>query len=135
MGQSYCFQAKAWIRTYWGLTRNFSSYIYCRRLFLMLGRLFNLSIKLLSYFIQLSEETDIFLLLNEISFFPCRFQVKKKQFFHNFLTIMSFGVLGVFISFSIISVGDFTHYLMLSSNLYIWFITSESSNWECELAG
>ncbi|KAH9804032.1 Sodium/hydrogen exchanger 4 [Citrus sinensis] len=33
-----------------------------------------------------------------------RFQVKKKQFFHNFLTIMMFGVIGVFISVSIITV-------------------------------
>ncbi|KAL0734799.1 hypothetical protein Bca4012_011009 [Brassica carinata] len=33
------------------------------------------------------------------------FQVKKKKFFHNFLTIMSFGVIGVFISTTIISFG------------------------------
>ncbi|KAG2605768.1 hypothetical protein PVAP13_4NG220400 [Panicum virgatum] len=33
----------------------------------------------------------------------CRFQVKKKQFFHNFMTIMSFGVFGVFISVAIVS--------------------------------
>ncbi|XP_047044208.1 sodium/hydrogen exchanger 4-like [Lolium rigidum] len=37
--------------------------------------------------------------------FNAGFQVKKKQFFHNFLTIMSFGVLGVFISVSIVSAG------------------------------
>lgn len=35
----------------------------------------------------------------------CRFQVKKKQFFHNFLTIMLFGVVGVFISALIITAG------------------------------
>ena len=35
----------------------------------------------------------------------CRFQVKKKQFFHNFLTIMLFGVIGVFISALIITSG------------------------------
>ncbi|KAG2611060.1 hypothetical protein PVAP13_4KG114200 [Panicum virgatum] len=34
-----------------------------------------------------------------------RFQVKKKQFFHNFMTIMSFGVFGVFISVAIVSAG------------------------------
>ncbi|CAH2069858.1 unnamed protein product [Thlaspi arvense] len=34
-----------------------------------------------------------------------QFQVKKKKFFHNFLTIMSFGVIGVFISTVIISFG------------------------------
>ncbi|GJM99919.1 hypothetical protein PR202_ga17060 [Eleusine coracana subsp. coracana] len=31
--------------------------------------------------------------------------VKKKQFFHNFMTIMSFGVFGVFISVAIVSAG------------------------------
>ena len=39
--------------------------------------------------------------------FAYRFQVKKKQFFHNFLTIMSFGVFGVFISGAIVSAGRF----------------------------
>jgi hypothetical protein len=34
-----------------------------------------------------------------------RFQVKKKQFFQNFVAIMLFGVVGVFISFAIISAG------------------------------
>ncbi|KAG8094372.1 hypothetical protein GUJ93_ZPchr0012g21652 [Zizania palustris] len=37
--------------------------------------------------------------------FNAGFQVKKKQFFHNFLTIMSFGILGVFISVAIVSTG------------------------------
>ncbi|CAM0884065.1 unnamed protein product [Alopecurus aequalis] len=37
--------------------------------------------------------------------FNAGFQVKKKQFFHNFLTIMSFGVSGVFISIAIVSAG------------------------------
>lgn len=35
----------------------------------------------------------------------CRFSVKKKQFFENFIAIMLFGVVGVFISFAIISSG------------------------------
>ena len=39
--------------------------------------------------------------------FAYRFQVKKKQFFHNFMTIMSFGVFGVFISGAIVSAGRF----------------------------
>jgi len=39
--------------------------------------------------------------------FAYRFQVKKKQFFYNFLTIMSFGVFGVFISGAIVSAGRF----------------------------
>uniref|UniRef100_A0A0E0PX23 Cation/H+ exchanger transmembrane domain-containing protein n=1 Tax=Oryza rufipogon TaxID=4529 RepID=A0A0E0PX23_ORYRU len=37
--------------------------------------------------------------------FNAGFQVKKKQFFHNFLTIMSFGIFGVFISVAIVSTG------------------------------
>lgn len=41
-----------------------------------------------------------------IEFSYSRFQVKKKQFFHNFLTIMMFGVIGVFISSSIITAGN-----------------------------
>ncbi|KAJ0516736.1 putative cation/H+ exchanger, cation/H+ exchanger, CPA1 family [Helianthus annuus] len=35
----------------------------------------------------------------------CRFSVKKKQFFHNFFPIMLFGVIGVFISTSIVAAG------------------------------
>lgn len=42
----------------------------------------------------------------EVTIFPDRFQVKKKQFFHNFLTIMLFGVFGVFISASVITCGN-----------------------------
>lgn len=38
------------------------------------------------------------------------FQVKKKQFFHNFLTIMSFGIFGVFISVAIVSTGSLLIY-------------------------
>lgn len=37
---------------------------------------------------------------------PNRFQVKKKQFFHNFFTIMMFGVIGVFISTFVITCGN-----------------------------
>lgn len=36
-----------------------------------------------------------------------RFQVKKKQFFRNFMTINLFGVIGTLISFAIISFGMF----------------------------
>jgi sodium/hydrogen exchanger 8 len=35
-----------------------------------------------------------------------RFQVKKKEFFRNFVAIMLYGVVGVFISFAIISAGS-----------------------------
>ena len=39
--------------------------------------------------------------------FPlCRFQVKKKQFFRNFGAIMTYGIVGVFISFGVISAGE-----------------------------
>ena len=34
-----------------------------------------------------------------------RFSVKKKEFFRNFIAIMFFGVIGVFISFAVISTG------------------------------
>lgn len=34
-----------------------------------------------------------------------RFQVKKKQFFKNFTTILLFGILGTVISFCLISLG------------------------------
>jgi hypothetical protein len=34
-----------------------------------------------------------------------RFQVKKKQFFRNFITIILFGAIGTLISFVIISLG------------------------------
>lgn len=37
-----------------------------------------------------------------------RFQVKKKNFFHNFFPIMLFGVVGVFISCAIVTVGNNT---------------------------
>lgn len=45
-----------------------------------------------------------------------RFQVKKKQFFHNFLTIMLFGVTGVFISSSIVAAGNSYIYTLGSLN-------------------
>ena len=35
-----------------------------------------------------------------------RFQVKKKQFFRNFGAIMAYGIVGVFISFGVISAGE-----------------------------
>lgn len=38
-------------------------------------------------------------------FLHTRFQVKKKQFFRNFMTIMLFGAVGTLISFVIISAG------------------------------
>ncbi|KAJ0103477.1 hypothetical protein Patl1_04050 [Pistacia atlantica] len=58
-----------------------------------------------SHILQFSEELFFIYLLPPI-IFNAGFQVKKKQFFHNFLTIMMFGVIGVFISSSIITAGS-----------------------------
>ncbi|KAH9652127.1 Sodium/hydrogen exchanger 4 [Citrus sinensis] len=58
-----------------------------------------------SHILRFDEELFFIYLLPPI-IFNAGFQVKKKQFFHNFLTIMMFGVIGVFISVSIITVGS-----------------------------
>ncbi|KAK3014523.1 hypothetical protein RJ639_010073 [Escallonia herrerae] len=58
-----------------------------------------------SHILRFDEELFFIYLLPPI-IFNAGFQVKKKQFFHNFLTIMLFGVIGVFISSSIITVGS-----------------------------
>ncbi|XP_013609990.1 PREDICTED: sodium/hydrogen exchanger 4 [Brassica oleracea var. oleracea] len=57
-----------------------------------------------SHILVFDEELFFIYLLPPI-IFNAGFQVKKKKFFHNFLTIMSFGVIGVFISTTIISFG------------------------------
>ncbi|GLJ26876.1 hypothetical protein SUGI_0525420 [Cryptomeria japonica] len=51
------------------------------------------------------DEDFFFLYLLPPIIFNAGFQVKKKQFFRNFIAIMLFGVVGVFISFAIISAG------------------------------
>ncbi|XP_038973282.1 sodium/hydrogen exchanger 4 [Phoenix dactylifera] len=58
-----------------------------------------------SHILRFDEELFFIYLLPPI-IFNAGFQVKKKQFFHNFLNIMFFGVVGVFISFAIISAGS-----------------------------
>ncbi|KAK7387136.1 hypothetical protein VNO78_27664 [Psophocarpus tetragonolobus] len=58
-----------------------------------------------SHILTFDEELFFVYLLPPI-IFNAGFQVKKKQFFHNFLTIMLFGVIGVFISASIITWGS-----------------------------
>lgn len=45
--------------------------------------------------------------------------MKKKKFFHNFLTIMMFGVIGVFISVAIIVAGS--HKSECIESLFSWF--------------
>ncbi|KAF8410814.1 hypothetical protein HHK36_003351 [Tetracentron sinense] len=58
-----------------------------------------------SHILRFDAELFFIYLLPPI-IFNAGFQVKKKQFFHNFLTIMLFGVVGVFISSIIISSGS-----------------------------
>ncbi|KMT12877.1 hypothetical protein BVRB_4g089680 [Beta vulgaris subsp. vulgaris] len=58
-----------------------------------------------SHIVRFDEELFFIYLLPPI-IFNAGFQVKKKQFFQNFLTIMLFGVIGVFISTTIISTGS-----------------------------
>ncbi|KAL2942980.1 Sodium/hydrogen exchanger 4, partial [Bienertia sinuspersici] len=66
-----------------------------------------------SHILRFDEEQFFIYLLPPI-IFNARFQVKKKQFFQNFLTIMLLGVIGVFISTTIISVGNMqTHSFIL----------------------
>lgn len=57
-----------------------------------------------SHVLQFDEELFFIYLLPPI-IFNAGFQVKKKQFFRNFVAIVLFGVLGVFISFTIIGAG------------------------------
>ncbi|KAL4185288.1 hypothetical protein AMTRI_Chr10g229980 [Amborella trichopoda] len=57
-----------------------------------------------SHILRFDEELFFIYLLPPI-IFNAGFQVKKKQFFRNFFTIMLLGAVGVFISFAIISAG------------------------------
>ncbi|CAN1135957.1 Sodium/hydrogen exchanger 4 [Linum perenne] len=58
-----------------------------------------------SHLLRFSEELFFIYLLPPI-IFNAGFQVKKKHFFQNFVTIMLFGIIGVFISTVIISLGS-----------------------------
>nr|XP_043618800.1 sodium/hydrogen exchanger 4-like [Erigeron canadensis] len=60
--------------------------------------------KLSSSLLRFDQDLFFIYLLPPI-IFNAGFQVKKKQFFHNFLPIMLFGVTGVFISTSIVAAG------------------------------
>ncbi|KAF7837151.1 sodium/hydrogen exchanger 2-like [Senna tora] len=57
-----------------------------------------------SHILVFSEDLFFIYLLPPI-IFNAGFQVKKKQFFRNFITIMLFGAVGTLISFAIISLG------------------------------
>lgn len=50
---------------------------------------------------------------------PFRFQVKKKQFFRNFMTIMLFGAVGTLISFFIITLGTLKKLIFVTMNRII----------------
>ncbi|XP_059664163.1 sodium/hydrogen exchanger 4 [Cornus florida] len=58
-----------------------------------------------SHILRFDEQLFFIYLLPPI-IFNAGFQVKKKQFFHNFFTIMLFGIIGVFISSAIITAGS-----------------------------
>ncbi|PON88252.1 Na+/H+ exchanger [Trema orientale] len=58
-----------------------------------------------SHLLVFSEDLFFIYLLPPI-IFNAGFQVKKKQFFRNFITIMLFGAVGTLISFAIISIGS-----------------------------
>ncbi|KAJ8898651.1 hypothetical protein K2173_004685 [Erythroxylum novogranatense] len=58
-----------------------------------------------SHLFVFSEELFFIYLLPPI-IFNAGFQVKKKQFFRNFMTIVMFGAVGTLISFAIISIGS-----------------------------
>ncbi|CAM8995056.1 unnamed protein product [Rhodiola kirilowii] len=57
-----------------------------------------------SHLLQFSEDLFFIYLLPPI-IFNAGFQVKKKHFFRNFMTIMLFGAVGTLISFSVVSLG------------------------------
>ncbi|XP_073025525.1 sodium/hydrogen exchanger 2-like isoform X1 [Primulina eburnea] len=65
-----------------------------------------------------SEDLFFFYLLPPI-IFNAGFQVKKKQFFRNFMTIMLFGALGTLISFVIISLGSIFFFQKMDVDLAI----------------
>ncbi|XP_051152696.1 sodium/hydrogen exchanger 2-like [Andrographis paniculata] len=71
-----------------------------------------------SHLMVFSEDLFFIYLLPPI-IFNAGFQVKKKQFFHNFMTIMLFGAIGTLISFTIISIGAITIYKKMDVGLAI----------------
>ncbi|CAN1773706.1 Sodium/hydrogen exchanger 4 [Linum perenne] len=76
-----------------------------------------------SHLLRFSEELFFIYLLPPI-IFNAGFQVKKKHFFQNFVTIMLFGIIGVFISTVIISLGN---HAFASSSLPLMIMISSDS--------
>ncbi|KAK4405643.1 Sodium/hydrogen exchanger 1 [Sesamum angolense] len=70
-----------------------------------------------SHLMVFSEDLFFIYLLPPI-IFNAGFQVKKKQFFRNFMTIMLFGAVGTLISFIIISLGMAFSLALVSSSLF-----------------
>ncbi|KAG0616148.1 hypothetical protein M758_5G093600 [Ceratodon purpureus] len=72
-----------------------------------------------SHVLKFDEELFFIYLLPPI-IFNAGFSVKKKEFFRNFIAIMFFGVIGVFISFAIVSTGTWYFFSKLGlANLSI----------------
>ncbi|KAK4425770.1 Sodium/hydrogen exchanger 1 [Sesamum alatum] len=71
-----------------------------------------------SHLMVFSEDLFFIYLLPPI-IFNAGFQVKKKQFFRNFMTIMLFGAIGTLISFIIISLGAITFFRKMDVGLAI----------------
>ncbi|KAL0393198.1 UNVERIFIED_CONTAM: Sodium/hydrogen exchanger 2 [Sesamum radiatum] len=71
-----------------------------------------------SHLMLFSEDLFFIYLLPPI-IFNAGFQVKKKQFFRNFITIMMFGALGTLISFIIISLGAIAFFGRMDIDLAI----------------
>ncbi|XP_042030183.1 sodium/hydrogen exchanger 1-like [Salvia splendens] len=71
-----------------------------------------------SHLFIFSEDLFFIYLLPPI-IFNAGFQVKKKQFFQNFATIMMFGAIGTLVSFSIISLGAITIFEKMDLGLEI----------------
>ncbi|PWA74764.1 cation/H+ exchanger, Cation/H+ exchanger, CPA1 family [Artemisia annua] len=65
-----------------------------------------------SHLLRFNEELFFIYLLPPI-IFNAGFQVKKKQFFHNFFPIMLFGVTGVLISTSIVTAVLYAHFSVI----------------------
>ncbi|PRQ33310.1 putative cation/H+ exchanger, cation/H+ exchanger, CPA1 family, na+/H+ exchanger NHX -type [Rosa chinensis] len=64
-----------------------------------------------------------------------RFQVKKKQFFQNFLTIMLFGVIGVFISTLVITAGNSIWIFILFYCQFLKFFPTSNCSLHCHAVG
>lgn len=71
-----------------------------------------------SHILVFSEDLFFIYLLPPI-IFNAGFQVKKKQFFRNFMTIVLFGAVGTLISFSVISVGAIEFFWRMNIDLDI----------------